>query len=100
MPVGYNADNPLVIGEQPDGVVTETPIRVRVLKPVAGLALGQASWVVGPDVAKHLESGALMDISSVTQKRRQWRVGAFTYSDLKKARRVGAAMGVEPVEIN
>lgn len=104
MPVGYNRDNPLVIGT--DGrmasgePVTETPRRVRVLKPVEGLALGQASWVTGPGVQQHLDSGAFIDISNVTQKKRQWRVGAFTYSDPAEARRVGAAKGVKPVEIN
>ena len=96
MPVGYDRSNPLVMGEANDA----EPRRIRVLKPVGGLALGQASWVTGSDVDAHLESGAAVDISKTAQKRRQWRVGAFTYSDPAEARRVAAAKGVKPVEIN
>jgi len=101
MPVGYSAERPITLGAVADDEsYTETPRRVRVLKPVGGLKLGQAAWVVGPAVSRHVESGALVDITRTAQRRRQWRVGAFTYSDFGEASRVAAAQGTKPVEIN
>lgn len=108
MPVGYSADVPLVLAETAGPLprtadefaeAAAAPIRVRVIKPVEGLSVSQAAWVTGPGVQKHIDSGAFVEITRTSQKRRQWRVGPFVYSDYRKASRVALAQGTTPVEI-
>lgn len=95
LPAGSVESDPLVIGE-PDDVVR----RVRVATAVPGMRIGNAYWVTGSGVDAMLEDGRLLDITGVQQKSRQYKVGAFTYSDPQEANRVAAAMGTTPIEVN
>lgn len=94
-PMGFNRDNPLVIGDAADGEIW----RVRVIAPVEGLSRGQAAYVTGTGVAAHLASGAFHDITTTDQKKRLFKVGAFTYTSEQEANRVAAGLGVKPVEV-
>lgn len=94
-PLGFNRDNPITIGESSDGEIW----RVRVISPVEGLSIGQAVFVTGTGVTAHLDSGALHDITTTDQKKRLFKVGAFTYTSEQEANRVAAALGTKPVEV-
>lgn len=72
---------------------------MRVIRPVANLRRGNAYYVNGSDVDDLIAAGDLVDITKVQQRRRQYRVGAFTYSDLQTASRVAAAQGTTPIEV-
>jgi len=73
--------------------------RVRVLKPVEGLSIGQAAYVTGTGIDALIGAGALHDITTTSQKQRLWKVGGFTYSSQQEANRVAASLGVKPVEV-
>lgn len=94
MTEGSSPDLPKQVGE-PDDLVR----RVRVIVPVEGLARGSQAWLTGTGVDAYLASGALVDITTTQQKRRMWRVGAFTYTSFQEASRVAAAQGTVPIEV-
>jgi hypothetical protein len=86
--------NPFMLGEEGGDT-----FRVRVAIPVEGLRINYAYWVTGTGVDQHFDSGAFIDISGVAQKRRLYRVGAFTYTSLQEANRVAAATGQTVIEV-
>lgn len=94
-PLGFHREDPHVVGEVGDGEVW----RVRVIRPVAGLSTGQAAYVTGTSVTEHLKSGSFHDITTVDQKKRLFKVGAFTYTSLQEANRVAAGTGLKPIEV-
>jgi hypothetical protein len=91
---GQAIANPLVIGDAGGDT-----FRVRVVIPVEGLRVNYAYWVTGTGVEQHIDSGAFIDISGVAQRRRMYRVGAFTYTSLQEANRVAAATGQTVIEV-
>lgn len=91
---GSVESDPLVMGE-PDDVVR----RVRVAQTTSGLRVGNAYWLTGTGVDALLASGKAVEITGVQQKSRQYKVGAFTYSDPAQAKRVAAALGTKPIEV-
>lgn len=93
-PAGFDSDAPHVIGDA--GGDTR---RVRVLKPVDGLTVGQAAYVTGVGVDELLASGAFHDITKTAQRKRLWKVNGFTYTSQQEANRVAASLGVKPVEV-
>ena len=94
LPAGFDQSRPILIGE-----VDDVLRRVRVIIPVEGLSIGSSVWVTGDDIQQHIETGALLDITSVAQRQRMWRVGGFTYTSYQEASRVAASLGTTPIEV-
>lgn len=94
-PLGFDRDNPLLVGETGDGELW----RVRVIAAVEGLTVGQAAWVTGQGVKAFIASGAFHDITTTAQKARLFKVGIETYTSRQDAYRVAAATGQTVVEI-
>lgn len=91
---GQLYENPLVVGDEGGDTY-----RVRVAVAVEGLQINYSYWVTGTGVQAYLDSGAFIDITGVTQQRRLYRVGQFTYTSLQDANRVAAATGQEVIEV-
>lgn len=91
---GQLYENPLLIGDANDVI-----LRVRVAVAVEGLKINYQYWVTGTGVQAHIDSGAFIDTTGITQQSRLYRVGQFTYTSLQDANRVAAATGQEVIEV-
>lgn len=94
-PVGFDAESAVLIGGD-DG---SEPVRVRVIRPIGALTVGQAAWVKGSGVALEIAAGDLLDITQRNQRARVWTVNGFTYTNEQEAKRVAAALGTTAFEV-
>ena len=92
---GMQEANPLVIGDEGGDV-----LRVRAVRPPAGMTVGQSAWVTGTGVEKLLASGDVIDITRRQQRSRLFSVpGAGTYTSRQEAERVAAALETNVIEV-